>query len=771
MYLQIIKDYFLKIFVLAVSYAVIGYFSLWLAIPPGFASPVWPPAGVALGLVLLWGYRFWPGILLGSMTVNIWASQEAYTNIIALANGMGIALGASLQAVVSKWCIEKVTQPPWELEDVKQITAIVMVGGPICCIVSATIGNTILLLNGVIQPDAWLPAWLTWWIGDCIGVVACAPVLLALFAGSISQSRKGIVVMPLMALLVTVIYLFFSAQRWEQEQQNNQAIKEMERAVEHMQDYLDGYLLSLFSLEKLFQSSNYVSREEFQRFATGFVSKYPGIQALEWVPIVPSSERERLIHMAKVEGLDNFEITEYNLHFNKIERAKQREIYYPVFYIEPLKTNETALGYDLGSNHRCLKAIEKTLQTLQPVATEKIMLIQTLQPEPVFLVFQPVIKDINFVPGFVLGVFKILPLMEQLHQHLSNLETTVLIYDENNEVIYNPGKTINQQDNYKSLDNFINLSKTLSVANREWKLNFQFKPQISFEHRFWSIWLLVVGGFFIIGMLSYVLLIITGQAEATKRQIVRRTMELEASKHALSEQTEVLEKSNKALEEFAYIASHNLKEPLRGVSNYCQFISEDYKDKLDQQGSDMLNNMRKLTRRMESFINDLLKYSRVEYIDDVRIETDIMGLLVEVKENLSHLIKPPNVNVVTKEPLPTIYCNKTKMMELFANLITNAIKYNKRKKIEIIIGCDINSVPSVFYVQDNGIGIPDHLQSKVFKIFQRLHTEDEYGGGTGAGLSIVKKIIEAYRGSIWIKSKPGEGSTFYFTLPLAMQKN
>ncbi|MDE1460706.1 CHASE domain-containing protein [Spartinivicinus poritis] len=769
MYLQTIKEYFLKILVLAVSYAVIGKLSILLAIPPGFASPVWPPAGVALGLVLLWGYRYWPGILLGSMTINIWVSQEAYTNIIALANGLGIALGASLQAVISKWLIEKVTQPPWELEEVKQITAIVVVGGPICCIVSASVGNTVLLLNGVIQTDAWLPAWLTWWIGDSIGVMACAPILLALFTSSITTVRKTVVTTPLMALLITVIYLFFSAQRWEQEQQNSQAIKEMERSVEYMQDYLDGYLISLYALERLFHASHTVSRDNFKRFANGFINKYPGIQALEWVPIVPASKREQLIKSAHAEGLKNFDIVEYNPRLKKMERVKPRDTYYPVFYIEPMTTNEAALGYDIGSNYRRLKAIQKALTTLQPVATEKITLVQTIEPEPAFLVLMPVNKN-NTVLGFVLGVFKIKPLMDKLQSHLGNLNAVFSIYDKKNEVIYESAPMLKQQEKLKPLTNLFNLSQVLSIADREWRLDIQFKTNINLEHRFWSIWLLIVGGFFIIGMLSYVLLIITGQAESTERKIQRRTVELEASKQALSEQAQALSKSNQALEEFAYIASHDLKEPLRGVSNYCQFINDDYKDKLDQHGGAMLDNIRKLTRKMECFINDLLKYSRVDHIEGVRIETNLMELLSDVKEGLFHLIQKANVDILVKEPLPIIYCNKTKVEELFTNLITNAIKYNNSEQIQIVIGCDLSKVPAVFYVQDNGIGIPEHLQHKVFKIFQRLHTEDEYGGGTGAGLSIVKKIIEGYRGSIWVNSKPGAGSTFCFTLPLAMSK-
>lgn len=764
MHVNLIKTYFSRLFILAISYAIIGKLSLLLAIPPGFASPVWPPSGVALGLILLWGYRYWPGILLGSMTINIWVSQEVYTNLIALANGVGIALGASLQAVVSKWLIERITAPPWKLEDSKQITAIVIIGGPICCVISAAIGNTVLLVNGVIPTDAWFPAWLTWWIGDSIGVMACTPILLALLAGSLSKARKLVVTTPLVAILITVIYLFFSAQRWEQEKINNQVIRTMEQSVEHIQDDLNSYMLSLFALAKFYQSSDFVSRKSFQQYTEDFVKRSPGIQALEWVPIVPEQKRASLTHSARAEGIENFNFLEYDPRSQHMITAKFRKTYYPVFYIEPLKANESALGYDLGSNPRRLKAIQKAMNSHQAVATEKIILVQSETPESAFLVFQSIIKE-AVVKGFALGVFKVKPLIDKVKSQFKKLDVSLIMQDENYETLYQVGKINTQEQEGKSISTVFNLHRTVNIADRQWRIHFQFKPQINLEHRFWPIWSLIVGGFLIIGMLSYVLLIIIGQAEITEREVKRRTTELETSKRTLGEQTNALEKSNQALEDFAYIASHDLKEPLRGVSNYCHFIIEDYQDKLDQRGTEMLENISTLTKKMESFINDLLKYSRLGHMEDEIVETDVGKVLNEIIGNLKHITKQPHVNIIVEQSLPTIYCNKVKIMEVFSNLIINAIKYNDNDNIKITIGCDINQPSPVFFVRDNGIGIPEHFQSKIFKIFQRLHTEEEYGGGAGAGLSIVKKIVELYQGTIWVKSQPNRGSTFYFTLP------
>jgi PAS domain S-box-containing protein len=225
-----------------------------------------------------------------------------------------------------------------------------------------------------------------------------------------------------------------------------------------------------------------------------------------------------------------------------------------------------------------------------------------------------------------------------------------------------------------------------------------------------------------------------------------------------------LTRSNEALHDFAYIASHDLKEPLRGISNFSEFLLEDYSDKLDESGKEKLETLLKLSKRMASLIDTLLVYSRIGSLDLQLKSLAIQPIINEKMELLSPLLKEKNVDITLSDNLPTLIVDGARIGEVFQNLITNAIKYNDNdiKKIHISVSEDKDNY--IFSIQDNGIGIAEENFEKIFKIFKRLHGRNEYGGGTGAGMTIIKKIIERHEGEIWLESKIGSGTTFYFTI-------
>ncbi|MEL6778683.1 MAG: ATP-binding protein [Cyanobacteria bacterium J06597_16] len=232
-----------------------------------------------------------------------------------------------------------------------------------------------------------------------------------------------------------------------------------------------------------------------------------------------------------------------------------------------------------------------------------------------------------------------------------------------------------------------------------------------------------------------------------------------------------LTRSNIELDSFAYIASHDLKEPLRGIHNYSSFLIEDYGQTLGKDGVEKLNTLMSLTQRMENLISSLLYYSRLGRAE-LQLETVDFGEVVGDVINVINMSKPENVVFKLTGALPVMMCDRIQITELLTNLITNAIKYNNKATKQITVGVispaeasqKNNRTETVFYVQDNGIGIkPKHLET-VFRIFKRLHPPKRYGGGTGAGLTIAKKIVERHGGQLWIESVYEEGSTFYFTL-------
>ncbi|MTJ07894.1 ATP-binding protein [Anabaena sp. UHCC 0204] len=225
-----------------------------------------------------------------------------------------------------------------------------------------------------------------------------------------------------------------------------------------------------------------------------------------------------------------------------------------------------------------------------------------------------------------------------------------------------------------------------------------------------------------------------------------------------------LERSNNELDAFAYIASHDLKEPLRGIHNYSNFLIEDYGETLNEDGQSKLRTLIRLTQRMEDLIDSLLHFSRLGRIDLSMQQIDLNKILDNILDLLSPRIEQEKIEIRIPEPLPKIYCDRVQISEVFNNLIANAIKYNDKDEKWIEIGYLPKTNPLQFYVKDNGIGIKTKHFNTIFRIFKRLHGPSKYGGGTGAGLTIVQKILEKHDGKIWVESIYGEGTTFYFTL-------
>jgi PAS domain S-box-containing protein len=227
---------------------------------------------------------------------------------------------------------------------------------------------------------------------------------------------------------------------------------------------------------------------------------------------------------------------------------------------------------------------------------------------------------------------------------------------------------------------------------------------------------------------------------------------------------EDLARSNAELERFAYVASHDLQEPLRMVTSYLQLLERRYKDKLDGDALEFINYAVDGSNRMKTLINDLLAYSRVGTRGKEFILTDCEELLARVLANLQASLEE-NKARLTHDPLPRVMADDAQLESLFQNLIGNAIKFHGKKNPRIHVGVKKDEKKWVFSVSDNGIGIDPQYFERIFIIFQRLHNREDYPG-TGIGLAISKRIVERHGGRIWIESRPEMGSTFFFTLPI-----
>ncbi|RMG78848.1 MAG: hypothetical protein D6714_17315 [Bacteroidetes bacterium] len=253
-------------------------------------------------------------------------------------------------------------------------------------------------------------------------------------------------------------------------------------------------------------------------------------------------------------------------------------------------------------------------------------------------------------------------------------------------------------------------------------------------------------------------------------EVQKRTGELAESNRELKNFNVKLEQSNNELERFAYIASHDLKSPLRNVISFLNLIERKLKDTSDKDIQEYLRFATDNARQMYNLIQDVLEYSRVSEKEVPVEKVDLNDSLMLVLQNLKEEMQSKQA-VVFSKPLPVIEANSVHVLQLFQNLIGNGIKYNHSRKPKVVLNHRMDSANHVFSVIDNGIGISQEYHDQIFQMFKRLHTKEEYPG-TGIGLALCKKIIDNLGGKIWLESTPGKGTTFHFSIPKhALQSN
>ncbi len=260
------------------------------------------------------------------------------------------------------------------------------------------------------------------------------------------------------------------------------------------------------------------------------------------------------------------------------------------------------------------------------------------------------------------------------------------------------------------------------------------------------------------------------QQENELRESAREARE---ARQAIALRAAELEIANQELDSFAYIASHDLKEPLRGIHNYARFLLDDYADDLDEEGRRMLATLPHLSQRLDGLLDSLLRYSRSGREKPVLEQVDIHEIVLRETQLVAAAIEEAGVEVRIVDRLPTVECDTAVARDAFRELLANALRYNDKPERWIEIGTRPSSQfeelrgtepTPVFYVRDNGIGISQKHLRVIFRIFKRLHVRDHFGSGSGAGLTILEKLLTRCGGRIWAESTPGEGSTFYFTL-------
>ena len=563
----------------------------------------------------------------------------------------------------------------------------------------------------------------------------------------------------------------------------------------------------------LFDASRWVGRRDFRKFVDPALERHPSIQALEWVPRVAAADRPDFETEAR-RSFRRFRITERAPDASLV-KAGHRAEHFPVLYVQPYQLNKPRLGFDLASDPSTLADLVRTreagqlLVSLAEAAGEegatafvarlpvyfKDEAAEWRGPEGEEEPLETASERHPELRGFAQGRFRLGDVVERALESLSPAGIDVVLYDVTDEdgklLLYAhvsrlpPVRTTTQDGAGEGSDATMRLTQTLDITDRQWEVVCTAVPG-RYQADPWSGWVVLAGGLAFTALLTVYLASLVGRAAQVRRMVAQRTWQLVNANAALNRQVterkraeqelqalnETLEqrvarrtaeagRRAEELEQFAYVASHDLKAPLRAIANLAGWIQEDLEDKLTDDTRESLKLLNDRVRRMQMLIQGLLEYSRVGRTEGSREDVDTGRLVAEVVDSLA---PPPGFSVDISPGMPTVHTDRLQLGQVLANLIGNSLKHHGGDTGHVWVSAQDQGSYVQFSVADDGVGIAPEYQDKVFLMFQTLEAKD-YDADTGIGLALVKKIVQERGGSITLASAHEKGATFYFTWP------
>jgi two-component system, sensor histidine kinase len=746
------KNVFTLSFGLACAYLITGYLSNLLLAIDGYAVGSWPPAGIAVAGFLLWGQKSIVGTFIGALFTNLIHLDSASDSLNwqIFIQAMAVATTSVFQAWLGAQLITKVIKAPLDLSSLKRNTQSLLVAGPLCCIIGAAVGTSLLALNNVIPQHAVVNNFIMWWIGDSVGVVIFTPLLLAAFNYSQVRQRLQVIVPPLVIYIVICVSFYgaTSAKKTQDIAQQQAKIHTVKNTIENELAEITAHLTLLATF---FASSEDVQFKEFVRFTSKQLALSEEVLAFQWLPYVPHQQLSQHQALRSRTVTENYYVKQRSTT-NNWQAVTVRDGYYPVQYINPLSGNNDLLGLDLAAN----PAINETLK--QSKTLNELMISKPLQlvhgtSELAVLFFQPVFtnatSDDDF-KGFVVAVVSVEKLAQTLAASQDHLVTASVV----DVTTSNAPHTIYTADHS---DMALLTSYQLLIGKRQWQVDL-FQPR---SRAAWLIyWLAQLAGMIFVWLLVTFLISVTGTNIQIGEQVAKQTRSLRREKQKADD-------ASRIKSQFLANMSHEIRTPINGIKglHYLALQQNDW-----QQARSYIEQADGALGVLLRVLNDVLDFSKMEAgklnlipqpVDVARLAEEIISLVqfdVSVKSLALTLEYDKSTPlVVSTDPI--------RLKQILLNLVNNAIKFTAHGSISVKIW---QSKTSLFVsVADTGIGISSAVQEKLFIPFSQADnsTSRQYGG-TGLGLSICKKLVELMGGTIAVSSGVGQGSTFTISLPL-----
>jgi PAS domain S-box-containing protein len=542
----------LRILVLAGCYFVAGRIGLLMAIPPGIATAFWPAAGVALAGVLLWGYRVWPGVLLGSFLANIWTTLSFDGTIPSVFLPVGIAAGAALQALLGAMIVRymiKLPNPLHREHDVAIVLALVI---PLSCLLNATIGSLLLWLTATIPSGELAFTWWTWWIGDTIGGTLVTPIVLVWHTRDQPDwpRRPITILIPLVLLAGGVLVLFGYTDAREQERARGAFDAQTKSLTQAIEIRLEAALGALNGMRSFHGNRpNTADQQKFSSAARQIVVPRAPVLALTWTPRITREQRTEFEASARKDFAEGYGVRQFDE--GKLIEATARGDYYPILYREP--EERASLGFDVASEADRRAALEHASERAAPIATAPILASRENGENKAILVFLPIYRD-GFAPdaagqrreavvGYVIAIVKVGRLIDlaweagaadgidfSMYDATDPTQRRLAFARDSTRLDQTPPPEIPRPRMLEGLKK----RTMIETAGRRWMLEFQQTPEYAATQRSLQAWWVLAVGMLLTGILGAFLLVVTGRAAHIAKLVDERTAELAQANTAMT---------------------------------------------------------------------------------------------------------------------------------------------------------------------------------------------------------------------------------------------
>ena len=746
---------------LAALYFLGGLLARQVALPPTMVMPVWPPSGIALVALALFGYRLWPGVLLGSLLFNGLIYVDS-SSVQAWLAALLIGVGAALQASAGCWLLHRVGGDLQAPLSNRIMLRQVLLAGPLACLINPIWGTGAMYLFDQL-PLAMLPeAALTWWIGDSIGVIALLPMLYVWQTGNLRVSRHRRWMLSAITLLLATLAAQTAINLREREMAQWHAEQRLlhNRIVHRFELQQASVEQALLMLRALFVSSQTVTRAEFSSFAVEQLQFADSVSTLEWAPRIVAAQRADFERQQR-EQEPAFEIRQQSA--GVLVSALPRSEYFPITYIEPMQNNRPALGLDLLADPSRAEFIRRVQHTRRFQVSEQLVWPQPEKngwhvlaglPYPVGSDTTPVSVPLE---GLLVAVIDVEAMLHKAiaDDRVAGLSAEVWLEDGSGHL----QRLLRWPEVAASHGSDSQTQVVQHFGDRRWQL--QVTTSASEAPSAVRAWLALAIGLLLAGGLGVYLLSSNQYTARVEAEVAERTEELLVARDQAVA-------ASQAKSQFLASMSHEIRTPLTAIMGYTELLLDDPQTPAPVKTP--LAVVLDSSRTLLTLINDVLDLAKIE-AGHMRLapqRCSVLALVQEVVQLLQPRAEQKQLLLLTdyRFPLPAnVQTDPLRIRQILLNLLGNAIKFTDIGQIQLQLQAehDGERVRFRISVSDTGVGIAAADQQRIFDPFEQAgNGAGQRHAGTGLGLAISRQLARLLGGDIRVHSVPGQGSTFVF---------